>query len=267
MPSWLSYALAFGISVLAHAVVAVALFGNWSTHSVEYRTPPKSIQVNLVDLAEQPKPKKSDDAKKQADRRKQQEQARKRRAEQQRKARQRAEQKKKAAAQQERQRQADLAAAKQAELDAKNAAEQQALELVEQRRQEALKAEQAQAEKLRADAEAKARQEAADQSAYEEQEIVGAYTQYITSAIARQWSRPPSARNNMQVVLQLALVPTGRVVTVTVTESSGNAAYDQSALRAVRTADFSRLREMDPLVFERNFRILVIKLRPEDLYR
>ncbi len=267
MPSWLSYVLAFGISLLAHVLMAVALFGDWSHAKAEYREPPKSIKVSLVDLAENAKPKKAEEDKAEADRKRRAEQARKRKAEQQRKARQKAERERKAAEQRKKDEAARQAQIK-ADADAKRQAEKEAaLKQAEAERQQAIKdAEQREAQR-RADEEAKARQEAAEQSAYEEQEIVGAYTQYITDAIAKQWSRPPSARNTMEVVLELTLVPTGRVVSVKVTNSSGNAAYDQSALTAVRRADFSRLREMDPLVFERNFRILIIKLRPEDLYR
>ena len=44
------------------------------------------------------------------------------------------------------------------------------------------------------------------------------YRAGIHQAVVAQWSRPPSARREMQALLLVELVPTGEVVAVTVVE-------------------------------------------------
>jgi len=248
-------------------VLAVALMGDWSQPAPQYREPPKSIQVTLVDLAEHQRLKKAEKDKAAAAKRKQQEAKRR---EQKRKDQQR-----KKAAEQKRKREQEAKRQAQAKADAeRNRIRQAALDKQEQKRKEfeaeaqRLRDERHQRqEQQRAAEQAAADADAQQQADYQESEIVGAYTDYIVNSVATVWSRPPSARNNMQVTLQIDLVPSGRLVNVRTIETSGNAAYDQSALRAVRNADFSKLKDVDPVIFEKNFRTLIIKLRPEDLYR
>ncbi len=97
-------------------------------------------------------------------------------------------------------------------------------------------------------------------------EVVGTYTDYMRDQIEANWSRPPSARRGMQVVLEIQLVPTGRVVGVSVVKSSGNDAVDRSAEQAVhRVEQFDRLQEMDAAIFERNFRRVRLEFQPADL--
>lgn len=97
-------------------------------------------------------------------------------------------------------------------------------------------------------------------------EVAASYRQLIYQRIVANWSRPPSARNGMETLLQVELVPTGAVVSVSVIESSGNAAFDRSAEAAVRKArKFEVPQESVP--FERNFRRFTVLFRPEDLLR
>jgi colicin import membrane protein len=88
----------------------------------------------------------------------------------------------------------------------------------------------------------------------------------IKQAVIGRWTRPPSARNNMVAILEIALVPTGDVVGVTVLESSGNVAFDSSAVNAIeKVARFSEVKSLDRAVFERDFRRFQLIFRPEDL--
>ena len=88
----------------------------------------------------------------------------------------------------------------------------------------------------------------------------------IKQAVIGRWTRPPSARNNMVAILEIALVPTGDVVGVTVLESSGNLAFDSSAVNAVeKVARFSEVKSLERAVFERDFRRFQLIFRPEDL--
>ena len=88
----------------------------------------------------------------------------------------------------------------------------------------------------------------------------------IKQAVIGRWTRPPSARNNMVAILEIALVPTGDVVGVTVLESSGNLAFDRSAVNAVeKVARFAEVKSLERAVFERDFRRFQLIFRPEDL--
>ncbi|MFZ2209724.1 MAG: cell envelope integrity protein TolA [Porticoccaceae bacterium] len=114
-----------------------------------------------------------------------------------------------------------------------------------------------------------AAQQAAEQAQAAAQQSVSTYGDYVRDRIAGNWSRPPSARRDMQVELQIRIVPTGQVMGVAVTRSSGDPAFDQSAVSAVeRAGRFDRLQELarkDPLLFEQYFRKFTLVFRPEDL--
>ncbi len=92
------------------------------------------------------------------------------------------------------------------------------------------------------------------------------YAQGIYQLIVTNWSRPPSARNGMQTKLMVELVPTGDVVGVMVTSSSGNEAFDRSAEQAVRKVGKFDVPK-DPALFEKYFRRFPVLFKPEDLLR
>lgn len=92
------------------------------------------------------------------------------------------------------------------------------------------------------------------------------YFQGIYSAIVANWSRPPSARNDMEARLRVELIPTGEVVSVTVISSSGNGAFDRSAEAAVRKARRFEV-PSETRLFERHYRSFVLLFKPQDLLR
>jgi colicin import membrane protein len=174
------------------------------------------------------------------------------------------------AAQQEQQRQAIL----RQQREQQEAEQQREREITRQqevaRQQEAERQQQEaqrQEQQRQADAAAQAAAEAsAREQAETESEIVMAYTAVIHDLVQRNWSRPPSARNDMTAVLRIRLVPTGDVVDVEIVRSSGDAAFDRAAETAVRAVGrFSELQGMPPRMFERSFRSLLLTFRPEDL--
>ncbi len=91
-----------------------------------------------------------------------------------------------------------------------------------------------------------------------------AYVARIKREIVQNWSRPPSARNGMEAILKVHLVPTGEVVDVGLVKSSRNEAFDRSAILAVKKAGRFTV-PTDPVQFERNFRTFEVLFRPEDL--
>jgi colicin import membrane protein len=97
-------------------------------------------------------------------------------------------------------------------------------------------------------------------------EAVMTYEQGIYRLIVNNWSRPPSARNDMKATLLVELVPTGDVAAVSLVESSGDEAFDRSAEQAVRKAGkFDVPKESE--LFEKNFRRFRLVFKPEDLLR
>jgi colicin import membrane protein len=108
------------------------------------------------------------------------------------------------------------------------------------------------------------RAEQSDRRAVTDDEKAMAYVSQIQREIIQNWSRPPSARNGMQALLKVNLVPTGEVVSVTLTESSGNDAFDRSAVLAVRKAERFVV-PAESAQFERNFREFEVLFRPDDL--
>jgi TolA protein len=98
------------------------------------------------------------------------------------------------------------------------------------------------------------------------EQMAASYAALIRDTVTGYWSRPPSARNGMQAVLELRLVPTGEIVSVSVLESSGSSAFDRSALNAVEKAgSFPELKNLPAREFEQNFRRFRLLFRPEDL--
>ena len=88
----------------------------------------------------------------------------------------------------------------------------------------------------------------------------------IQAAVINRWTRPPSARNGMVAVLAIQLVSTGEVVGVGVLQSSGDTAFDRSAMTAVnRVGRFPEVAKLDDPTFEANFRRFQLIFKPEDL--
>jgi TonB family protein len=97
-------------------------------------------------------------------------------------------------------------------------------------------------------------------------EMSASFVSLIQRTVVNYWSRPPSARNGMECELSIQLIPTGEVVNVILVRSSGNSAFDSSAINAVQKAGaFPELRNLPSREFEKNFRRLTLIFKPEDL--
>jgi TonB family protein len=97
-------------------------------------------------------------------------------------------------------------------------------------------------------------------------EVTQSFVALITRVIQDNWSRPPSARNDMEAELVIQLIPTGEVVSVSVARSSGLVAFDRSAVRAVEKAErFAELQQLPARIFNKDFRTLRLKFKPKDL--
>ena len=104
------------------------------------------------------------------------------------------------------------------------------------------------------------------QAELQERQVVASAGYEIERAVESNWSRPPSARRGMQAVLRVSLVPTGGLSAVAILESSGDSAFDRSATQAVqKAAPFAVVKELAPVIFEKNFRTFQFRFSPQDL--
>lgn len=92
------------------------------------------------------------------------------------------------------------------------------------------------------------------------------YEEMLIERVQQNWSRPPSARNGLEVVLEVNMLPTGVVTGLRVIRSSGDPAFDRSAEQAVqRVGRFTEAMQIPPDIFERYFRVFRFTFSPEDL--
>ena len=146
----------------------------------------------------------------------------------------------------------------------------------ERERQERIRVEQqrelVEVERLRQEEEIERQRQAeevaviAAEAARTEFELVQSATALIQQALEQVWNRPPSARNGMRAILRIRMLPTGELLEVSITQSSGDSAFDRSAENAVYSASpFAELQNLPINVFNTNFRTLSLIFEPEDL--
>lgn len=92
--------------------------------------------------------------------------------------------------------------------------------------------------------------------------VIGDAVDRIRSKIKSKIIEPPNLTGNPQAEFDVTLMPTGEVLTVTLTRSSGVPAYDSAVERAIYKAQPLPL-PPDQSLFSR-FRLLHLKFRPHD---
>lgn len=136
--------------------------------------------------------------------------------------------------------------------------QQRQQELAQQQEQQRLAAEQALTD-LVAD-------EDAELQADEDAVLVAQYTAMISQQMHQKWKLPPSARRNMVAQVSIRMLPTGEIAAMTLSQSSGNGAFDQSAMLAVQNAGrFVFMQDLPIRLFEAHFREFTFRFSPEDL--
>ena len=244
MIGWRSgYITAVLSSIGLHVLVAAAFLIDWPSENKDIVVQPQFIQAELIQLKPKEKPKKKASNSKAKDLAAKRREAERQRAEQQRREKQRI-------------------AAREAERLEKLRQQEQARQKREQKQRE-LAQERA---RKQAALDEKLRQEQAAELAQQDKQSVNSYLQLIQGRLSQNWSRPPSARLGMQTLIELRLVPTGRIVGVKILESSGDIAFDRSVEQAAfKAAPFSELQSMEPRLFEQYFRVVKVLFNPEDL--
>ncbi|MED5607902.1 MULTISPECIES: cell envelope integrity protein TolA [Pseudomonas] len=96
-------------------------------------------------------------------------------------------------------------------------------------------------------------------------EVAGNFDDLIRSRVSEGWSRPPSARNGMSVTVQISMLPDGTITNATVVRSSGDKAFDSSAVNAVRNVGrITEMQGLSPKDFN-PYRSFKMTFTPEDL--
>ena len=96
--------------------------------------------------------------------------------------------------------------------------------------------------------------------------LISRYAGMISQQMQERWQLPPSARRDMVCLVKIRLSVSGRVVAVTLASGSGNDAFDQSSLLAVKKAgDFLFIKNLPAAVFNQHFREFVFRFSAEDL--
>jgi len=97
---------------------------------------------------------------------------------------------------------------------------------------------------------------------------VKSYDQLFYEKVVQNWSRPPSAVKGMVAELDIEMLPNGLVTSVVVSKSSGDAAFDRSAVLAVKKIDrFEDVKNIPIDIFEKKYRKFQFIFNPEDLRR
>ncbi|MDE1464945.1 energy transducer TonB [Spartinivicinus poritis] len=82
--------------------------------------------------------------------------------------------------------------------------------------------------------------------------------------ILSNWSEPEGANRGLEVMIQTELDRNGRVLRMSVIESSGNMQFDKSAMNAIkRVGQFEEVKYVNDTTYSRNFKKLRFIFRPE----
>ena len=91
------------------------------------------------------------------------------------------------------------------------------------------------------------------------------FDELIKARSAEGWARPPSTKKEMVVELEISMTPDGIVTSVSVFKTSGDLAFDKSAVAAVKNiGQLTEMQAMKPSDINR-YQSFKMKFTPEDL--
>lgn len=218
--------------------------------------------------------RRAEAAERQAALREQQEAERRRQEAEARRQRE-AEERRRREAEAERQRQAEEEARRQREAEERRRREAEARRQAEEeaRRQREAEAQRRQEEAARRAAEAAqqsldraiAGEAEAVANARQAQEAANGFINLVRRAVEQAWVIPPNVRDGATAEVAVRLGPSGELFAARIGRSSGDGAFDRSALQAVESAaPFSELREL-PASVQRQYREFNLRFRPGDI--
>lgn len=97
-------------------------------------------------------------------------------------------------------------------------------------------------------------------------EVAGSLDDLIAKLVKSNWRVPLGSDKKMQVTLNIGMLPDGTITTVSVTNSSGNPVFDNTAVAAVRAIGrIPQMQELDRPSFESMYRQRDFIFSPGDL--
>jgi len=90
------------------------------------------------------------------------------------------------------------------------------------------------------------------------------FSSLIRDQIMSNWREPKSSKVGLKTEFIISLVPTGEVIDVSLTKSSGDKAFDQSALLAINKVNRFYDLEMPRKLFDENFRKFTVVFSPKE---
>ncbi len=100
----------------------------------------------------------------------------------------------------------------------------------------------------------------------ESDQVAGDLDDLLIRLVSEQWQRPPSARNGMSVEVLIEMLPDGTISNASVTRSSGDRPFDNSAVAAVRNVGrIQEMQQLDRATFDAMYRQRRVIFKPEDL--
>ncbi len=118
------------------------------------------------------------------------------------------------------------------------------------------------ADALKAEADAIAA-DAANERARRMSAQIGEFQLAINRKIKSNWRRPAAVSGKLVTELRITLLPGGEIASVVVVKSSGSDAFDESAKDAVSRANPLPV-PSDPALFREQFKVLLLKFKPEE---
>ena len=95
-------------------------------------------------------------------------------------------------------------------------------------------------------------------------EEISYYSNLIRDQVIINWKQPSSAKKGMSAEILITLVPTGEIVQVKLTKTSGNQAFDSSTLNAIQKVSKFEGLDMGRRLFDNNFRKFTLVFNPEN---
>ena len=95
-------------------------------------------------------------------------------------------------------------------------------------------------------------------------EEISFFSNLIRDQVMMNWKQPSSAQKGMTVEILITLVPTGEIIQVNLNKSSGNQAFDNSALNAVQKVSKFENLDMGRKLFDNHFRKFTLIFNPDN---
>ena len=89
------------------------------------------------------------------------------------------------------------------------------------------------------------------------------YSSLIKNQVMENWKSPSNINPNLKTEIEITIVPTGEITSSTIIQSSGNNAFDESAMRAISKVQSFEGLNMQMNLFDEHFRNFILIFSPD----